>query len=377
MEVFTGMIIPEITEETNFWMIRAKKGFFYDEFISKKFIAIGWNSLRKSQLHENMTKEHIRALKEIIKEDYDEKRPGTALNKCINFCNEMKEKDLVMIVDKARISFAVVGEYFEDDNPKYNSKYEKDVHEIIRNVTKNNETKYECPYIKRRHITLLKEIQEDYFSPYLYKAVAVNRHSLSNVNDYASIILNSCFESYIYKDRLVVSFRVNKRDDINAIDLADFISSSAKLVTNEMENINDVVVKTSVHSPGDIIFEIVNYVSSHKFYVMLLYIAIFGGKAGNYELNSIISCIKSLINLKYEKEKKKLELKKLKFEGDLLEQQVIEMQLENAKKAVENTLCNTDVIVSQVAQSANSLEIEMPDAKVIEISKYIDKYKDQ
>lgn len=28
MEVFTGMIIPEITEETNFWMIRAKKGFF-------------------------------------------------------------------------------------------------------------------------------------------------------------------------------------------------------------------------------------------------------------------------------------------------------------------------------------------------------------
>ena len=39
--------IPTIAEETNFWMIRAKKGFFFDEFLRNEYIAMGWNSVTK------------------------------------------------------------------------------------------------------------------------------------------------------------------------------------------------------------------------------------------------------------------------------------------------------------------------------------------
>ena len=39
--------IPEIPEDTKFWMVRTKKGYFYDEFVSKRFVAIGWNAIDK------------------------------------------------------------------------------------------------------------------------------------------------------------------------------------------------------------------------------------------------------------------------------------------------------------------------------------------
>ena len=35
--------IPSIDKNTNSWMVRAKRGFFFDEFLREEFIAIGWN----------------------------------------------------------------------------------------------------------------------------------------------------------------------------------------------------------------------------------------------------------------------------------------------------------------------------------------------
>ena len=32
--------IPRISKDTNFWMVRAKRGFFFDEFLRKEYIAI-------------------------------------------------------------------------------------------------------------------------------------------------------------------------------------------------------------------------------------------------------------------------------------------------------------------------------------------------
>ena len=37
--------IPEVSNDTKFWMIRTKKGYFYNEFIGKKFVALAWNSV--------------------------------------------------------------------------------------------------------------------------------------------------------------------------------------------------------------------------------------------------------------------------------------------------------------------------------------------
>ena len=123
-----------VSSKTNFWMIRTKRGFFFDEFLQKKFIAIGWNLITKSMIEPNKLTPTIEAgLKDDIKENYEEKKPGTALQKCVKFCNTLKEGDIAVIVGKDKVALAVIGEYFEEmssdtsveNEKKINSQYER------------------------------------------------------------------------------------------------------------------------------------------------------------------------------------------------------------------------------------------------------------
>lgn len=181
------MNIPVIDDSTNFWMVRAKRGFFFNEYIRNCFIAIGWNSINESVIKKGITPKKEKALKEMIKNQYGEKLPGTALNKCLKFYNKVKPGDIAMIVDRHRIAFATIGDYYEEENPKLTVDFEKQVHKEIENAH-IGEASFDCPYIKRRKINILRILSEDSnISPYLFKAMAVNRHSLSDLNEYAEI----------------------------------------------------------------------------------------------------------------------------------------------------------------------------------------------
>lgn len=39
--------IRSVDENTKFWMIRTKKGFFFEEFVTNQFVALGWNIITK------------------------------------------------------------------------------------------------------------------------------------------------------------------------------------------------------------------------------------------------------------------------------------------------------------------------------------------
>ena len=66
--------IPSIKNDTNFWMVRAKRGFFFDEFIRNEFIAIGWNSVTKAMISQNLTRSQSDRLKASIKATYSLRR---------------------------------------------------------------------------------------------------------------------------------------------------------------------------------------------------------------------------------------------------------------------------------------------------------------
>ena len=116
LEYFSS--IPSIDKNTNFWMVRAKRGFFFDEFLREEFIAIGWNLLKKSTLSISLTSSQSKHLKKQIKDVYNESKPGTALNKCERFCYQVKEGDIAVIVDNRRVAFAQIGEYYESADPR-------------------------------------------------------------------------------------------------------------------------------------------------------------------------------------------------------------------------------------------------------------------
>lgn len=361
--------VPEIKEDVNFWMVRAKRGFFFEEYLRNEFIAIGWNSIKESTLSGGLSKEQKGLLKEIIKDEYAEKNPGAAVNKCVKFYSEIKVGDIAMIVDRHRVAFATIGDYYEEDNSNFTVENEIEIHQKIETAHVGVDS-FECPYIKRRKIKLLRYISEEAaINPYLFKAMAVNRHSLSDLNEYAETILSGCFDSFVYKNKLTVTFRVNQKNDINALTLADFVSSSARLISDNLPE--RVTVKTTLHSPGDVILQVVNFAKDNMFPLLLLYIAVFGGKAGDYELNSLLGILKSLVNRKYDGEKKDLELRKLKAETELVEQKVENEKLSMIEKQRETQLRMINSYAEPLINTATKLDIDSKKATIIDITKII------
>lgn len=362
--------IPSINDDTNFWMVRAKRGFFFKEFITNGFIAIGWNSITKSMISKTITNKQSKELKSTIKEVYDENRPGTALNKCIRFCYELKEGDIAVIVDNNRIAFAYIGEYYEESSTNFTVDLEKEVHSQIE-IANPNIDAFTCPYVKRRKITLIKVLNAtETISPYLQSAFARNWHSLSDLNEYSELILSGCFDTFVFKDKLTVTFRVRRKDDINVLDLANFVLPAAKLLSDNTPE--SVRVKTTLHSPGDVILQIWNFAKDNTFPLLICYVIVFGGKVGNYEFNSIISFIKGAINSKHNKMREELELDKLKADIDLTKQEIIRKKIDNVERMRQLRLDTVDECAEALATASKSLEITPSDETIIDITKILE-----
>lgn len=362
--------IPTISDKTNFWMIRTKRGFFFDEFLKEEYIAIGWNLVRKAMISDELSPAQSKELKTSLKNIYDESKAGTALNKCIRFCCELKAGDIAVIVDNDRIAFATIGEYYEENSPDLTIEREKEVSKEIEKANKYVDS-FKCPYIKRRKISLIKALGEnDTVSPYLESAIAKNWHSLSDLNDYDELVLSNCYDTFIYKGKLTVTFRVNKKQDINVLDLTNFVLCSARLLSNDHpENVH---VKTALHSPGDVILQIWNTLQASALPLLVCYMAVFGGKVGKCEFNSLLSTIKGLINSKYDKEKKNIELRKLSAEADLAEQEALEKKLQNIEKSRALNISTAESCVKPLVSAAESLEIKPDDSTIIDIKNVLE-----
>lgn len=368
--------IPEIKPNTNFWMIRTKRGFFFDEFIRDKFIAIGWNSVNKSMLN-NLTKASTDNLKLSIKQEYNEDKPGNALNKCLRFCNELKVNDITLIVDNHRMAIARIGEYYEVIS---SIETEKNIHNQIAKANRKTGD-FPCPYSKRRAISIIKTIQLDNtVNPYLQNAISRNWHSLSDLNEYAELILSICYDVFIFQNKLTATFRVRKTGDIAALELSTFIGNTAALlsINNQgVEKHQSISVKTSLHSPGDIILQIANFCPENLLLVLLCYIIIFGGRFKDFEFNSLFSFVKYLLNRNYEEQKRELELRKLSAETDLAEQNALKAKLENIEKMRQLHIDAIDKYAEPLSIASQQLEITPDDKTIISLEQAINQLQEK
>ena len=342
-----------VSSKTNFWMIRTKRGFFFDEFLQKKFIAIGWNLITKSMIEPNkLTPTIEEGLKDDIKENYEEKKPGTALQKCVKFCNTIKEGDIAVIVGKDKVALAVIGEYFEEMSSDTSVENEKKINLLVEQAHYGVDL-FTCPYTKRRKISVIKIIPDpEIISPYLQAAIARNWHSLCNLNEYAELILSSCLDTFFFKNSFTITFRIRKQNDINVLELANFISGIARLLTNNQPE--KVSIKTALHSPGDIILQFVGDLYD-DINLLVCYVMIFGGKYGNIEFNSVFSMIMRFFNRKQLEHQNEVTLKQQELKNSLLEEQVKSASLDNLKKMIELGI----VDLGQLASISKNLEVEL------------------
>lgn len=52
--------INSIPENTRFWMIRTQNGYFYNEFVTRKFVAIAWNNINETTDLSDQSKEYLK-----------------------------------------------------------------------------------------------------------------------------------------------------------------------------------------------------------------------------------------------------------------------------------------------------------------------------
>lgn len=145
LEELINFNIPIIPETTQFWMIRTQQGYFYDEFIARRFVAIAWNNIDECT---DLSGENVERLKDEIMVEFPKiRRPSVVINKCSHFIHDVKEGDILVIPSKRskRITFASAGAYYEE--PSKTLEIEKTVISKIDNKEVDI-TDVSCPYKK-------------------------------------------------------------------------------------------------------------------------------------------------------------------------------------------------------------------------------------
>lgn len=376
--------IPIVNSTTNFWLVRTQKGFFYDQFISESYIALGWNKIDEEILPINISRQQKEDLKDFIKDEYkDEKRPGSVINKCINFMHTIKEGDIIVIPGRknSSISFAIAGEYYEVEDKTHIEEFEA-LEQIKAGF--NEHIYIECPYKKRRKIKIIRTIKSDeYVNPNIYKAI-MSIHGISNISESADIILSSIYEVYYYDNKLTTVFRVRKEGRIDPLDITGFVYNfSCALKENSNYKLG---TKINVSSPGDAIIEIFNtgkqvyeFIADNWMIFVGAWLMLTGGEGFGFKFNSPVDLITTMSESrskikteridrkikKVELKNKKLDLKnKTRLYNRAQRQEMLE-RLENVKGYLVN-----------MKKAAKGLEIDSSKIeKVIDLERYRTKTK--
>lgn len=369
--------IIEIPSDTRFWMIRTKKGYFYNEFIAKKFVALAWNSITSATNFSEQNQEYLRD--NIVLEYPEIKRPQTVINKCNSFINEVKENDILVIPsEKSKfITFALLGEYYEDE-----SKSVELERIVIERIEKNDVAinDVSCPYRKRRKIIPLRTVRSEEINYSLYRAIS-NYHGISSFDNYARHILGMIYDVYSFKDGVNIIFNVRKEGQISP----RYLSGILYGVTNFLCNIGIQEDKISTHvninSPGPIDFNIVEifeWLKNNYLPILGMMIVLGGGSFLTFKLPGIPQIIKDIFSIRttmridkaeadlkeLEVQQKKLEiLEKIKSSGinpEDLEKDIITIY-NNAAALDVQPIANIDATGEAVVSSTTSEEEDNPE----------------
>lgn len=343
--------IKTIPESTRFWMIRTQKGYFYHEFITRKFVAVAWNSIDQST---DFSEEYKERLKDSIILEYPEiKRPSTVINKCQNFINEIKSGDILVIPSEGRkyLTFAIAGEYFEDSTKTVELE-NKIIFRIRNNDVDVNDVS--CPYKKRRHITLLRTIKSDEINSSLYRALS-NYHGISNLDSYAYQILNELYNVYTFRDSTVLVYSIRKSSPIKPRELGRFIYGNTECLCKTIHE-DQLATQMSLHSPGDVIYILQNAYDLAKdnwTFVLGLLVILGGGSALSFQVPGVFDVLKKALSTKED-------IRAMKLDNDIKETELQLKRLELHKKIKDSGIEPESLIapLEAVYNSAISLKAE-------------------
>ena len=343
--------IPKIPDETRFWMIRTQKGYFYNEFLARKFVAIAWNNIDQTTDLSELSKERLKD--DIVMKFPEISRPSTVINKCNNFINEVSEGDILVIPSKGSkyVTFAVAGEYFEDETKTV--ELEKAViYRIQNNDVDINDVS--CPYKKRRRITLLRTLKSEDVNAALYRAIS-NYHGISNLDSYAYQILNSLYNCYSYHEYTALVYNIRKNTPIRPRELSRLIYGNTDCLCSIISE-DRLSTQMTLHSPGDAVYmlkEAFSFAVDNWQIIFGLLVFFGGGSALSFQVPGLIDIVRKAFSVPEDLRGKKLE-------NDMLETDLQLKRLELQQKLKDSGI-NPESLkapLEAVIESTSSLKAE-------------------
>lgn len=237
--------VPVISSSKRYWLVRTLSGELYDTFISSNYISIGYNEVSLqtvSDINRRFSDENdkIRNLKNVITDIYpSESRPGLIAGQILKFSYDIKAGDVVIIPSKysSRISFGIV-----EETPLIAIDYDR--------LGMDD-------FFRRKRVRWVKEVSRNRLEPLLFK-MFFSHNTINDVSKYGDLIEATLNNYFIKDDEEYVVFKVNKKEDIGAIDLFQLGFYMLKLTEtffreNGLEfDINDFDVKTNLNSEGNL-----------------------------------------------------------------------------------------------------------------------------
>lgn len=332
LDFFRSFEIRNIPENVRFWMIRTKKGYFYDEFISQQFVALGWNIITSTT---DTGKQSVEVLKQSIAKEYRDSRPMGAINKCKNFIYEIHEGDYLVIPNNGStmIAFAKAGKYYEE--PSYDVKNEIDV------IGKIDNSEYEisqvkCPYRKRRHIEILNVVDINSLGYGLRRAIS-SYHGISNFDDYAIEILNGIYDCYAYLDDIHLSINITKKEEIKSREISRLMYALTEFFCEIIDE-DSITTTINLNSPGSVRIKLIKgfeKIKKAKVPLVCLFLAITGGSGFGFELPGLAGAIKAYRTMDIEIEQEEIELENKQVELEANKEEVEAKKIENARAILQ------------------------------------------
>ena len=336
-----------IDENVHFWMVRTKKGYFYNEFISNEFVALAWNIITAQT---NFAASD--ALKDQILLKYEDiKRPTTVINKCKSFISDIKPGDYIVIpsANSTSITIAIAGEYYEEESKTY--KIEK---EVISRIEKKDVQINEitCPYRKRRKITPILTVDSSSVDGKLFRAIS-NYHGISNLDLYWRSILGLLYDSYSYHNNFNIVYHVGRTAPVGPRTLSKLLWATTDCWSTLIDE-EKISAQVQVASPGPVDFQLSEIIPNCIEYVKLLGGLTIGVLAVT-KPEAIPTLLKNLFSLPAEVSREYVASERAKLQ---LEQEKKHAPLETEAKELDNLEKKLAILEKLKALGADPQTIE-------------------
>ncbi|MBW8351710.1 hypothetical protein K0H71_20095 [Bacillus sp. IITD106] len=236
--VDNGLML-EIPSDTNYWLVRADGGSYYEDFLVNDFIAIADNEIslesinRFPQLNTDIghTIEGFKALYQETYLKWNSQQISHAASRTMKFITEMKKNDIVIVPSHRSLYFLI-------------GIVESDPFQILEKDVNISGHYKKCPYLKRRKIKWIKEVPRTAISDKMFWIFSTHQTILS-LNEHAEHIDRLFTPIYIKNGFCYSSLKVNKKENITSAEWLKLYN-----VIEMVRSDSDVFVKSNVQSPG-------------------------------------------------------------------------------------------------------------------------------